>query len=182
MVWVFRMSFHNNLQPIVAHDSYPNIPGIPASNARAQSSGVRIALDPDYCKRLSGHVYTQLTPGHPLAFFDAECACHKSISSPTHAPIDHLNQKQSSPGNMLFTLMVIFFSNQRPSNAGNVSRNNVALQVQQRLYICQLFLNQRRETFILRSVRISEDDPTISEDFRKLPKTLRRIPIKSFEI
>ena len=32
------------------------------------------------------------------------------------------------------------------------------------LYTCQLFLRQSHEIFILMSVRVSEDDPTISED------------------
>ena len=43
------------------------------------------------------------------------------------------------------------------------------------IYACQLFLSQRREIFSCR-VPVSEDDPTIAEDFRKLPRKFRRIP------
>ena len=34
----------------------------------------------------------------------------------------------------------------------------------------------RCEIFLLPSARVSEDDPTIAEDFRELPKKFRRIP------
>ena len=43
-------------------------------------------------------------------------------------------------------------------------------------YTCQLFPSQRRETFFLPRARVSEDDPTIAEDFRKRPRKFRRIP------
>ena len=43
-------------------------------------------------------------------------------------------------------------------------------------YTCQLFRSQRREIFFLPSARVSEDDPTIAKDFRKLPRKFRRIP------
>ena len=36
------------------------------------------------------------------------------------------------------------------------------------LYTCQLFLSQRHEIFFLPVARVSEDDPTIAEDFWKL--------------
>ena len=42
-------------------------------------------------------------------------------------------------------------------------------------YTCQLFLSQRREFFFLPSARVSEDNLTIAEDFRKLPRRFRRI-------
>ena len=39
--------------------------------------------------------------------------------------------------------------------------------------MCQIFLSQRHEIFILQSVRVSEDNQTISEDFRKLPRMIQ---------
>ena len=38
------------------------------------------------------------------------------------------------------------------------------------------FISHRREVFIMWHVRISEDNPTISEDFQKLLRTCQRIP------
>ena len=49
------------------------------------------------------------------------------------------------------------------------------IEVSMLCYTCPLFLSQRCEIFILLSVRVSEDDPTISKDFRKLLRTFQRI-------
>ena len=43
-------------------------------------------------------------------------------------------------------------------------------------YTCQLFDIYRRDTFYLKSAKIFRRGPIISEDVRRLPKMLRRVP------